>query len=402
MSNILNLYKRKDSRYWWFKWEHAGQTYRGSTKTTTKADARQYAEIKVQEIRDSLIRKDIPEIPWEVAAGRWLEKKQHKRSAKDDRQRLARLGDEGLNGRMISEIDEDSLDLMLEKMRAIRAGGKVQGGPLSPATKNRYLTVLKSVLIQCERWGWLEDVPALPDKFPEKARTRFFSDDQAEALIKSLPIHLGKMAELTLEVGLRYSNVARMQWDWIDFSRKVVRVPGEFTKNSKDLDVPVNSRAIEVLKWAAQHRPGGARSIMRDDNKQVFWRQDHAGEWFEVKALHSETWARSLRRAKLDRNWRWHDLRHTWATRHVRAGTPLPMLKELGGWDTIEMVVRYSHASYDMHAKAAESICQLHRGTEQSHQGKSRSMVDVSPSPLPNYSVSFSVDSSLPIELGVP
>jgi len=44
-------------------------------------------------------------------------------------------------------------------------------------------------------------------------------------------------------------------------------------------------------------------------------------------------------------NFRWHDLRHTWASWHIQRGTPLQVLKELGGWATLEMVQRYAHFS---------------------------------------------------------
>jgi len=44
-------------------------------------------------------------------------------------------------------------------------------------------------------------------------------------------------------------------------------------------------------------------------------------------------------------DFRWHDLRHTWASWHVQAGTPLHVLQELGGWASPEMVQRYAHLS---------------------------------------------------------
>ena len=47
------------------------------------------------------------------------------------------------------------------------------------------------------------------------------------------------------------------------------------------------------------------------------------------------------------RDFRWHDLRHTWASWHVQPGTPLQVLKELGGWETLKMVQRYAHLSAD-------------------------------------------------------
>src|SRR5574340_587604 len=53
-------------------------------------------------------------------------------------------------------------------------------------------------------------------------------------------------------------------------------------------------------------------------------------------------WRMALERAGLD-DFIWHDLRHTWASWHVQNGTPLAVLKELGGWASMEMVMRYAH-----------------------------------------------------------
>ncbi len=60
----------------------------------------------------------------------------------------------------------------------------------------------------------------------------------------------------------------------------------------------------------------------------------------------TEAWRKALRRARIS-DFRWHDLRHTWASWHVQRGTPLQVLKELGGWETLEMVQRYAHLSAD-------------------------------------------------------
>lgn len=55
---------------------------------------------------------------------------------------------------------------------------------------------------------------------------------------------------------------------------------------------------------------------------------------------------RALQRANI-KNFRFHDLRHTWASWHIQRGTPLMVLKELGGWETIEMVQKYAHLNAD-------------------------------------------------------
>lgn len=55
-------------------------------------------------------------------------------------------------------------------------------------------------------------------------------------------------------------------------------------------------------------------------------------------------WKRGLVCAGIE-DFRWHDLRHTWASWHVQKGTPLNVLQELGGWESPEMVRRYAHFS---------------------------------------------------------
>jgi integrase len=54
--------------------------------------------------------------------------------------------------------------------------------------------------------------------------------------------------------------------------------------------------------------------------------------------------ALTLKRVGIE-NFRWHDLRHTWASWHIQEGTPLHVLQELGGWSSPEMVQKYAHLS---------------------------------------------------------
>ncbi len=57
-------------------------------------------------------------------------------------------------------------------------------------------------------------------------------------------------------------------------------------------------------------------------------------------------WYKAMKRAGIE-NFRWHDLRHTWASWHVQSGTPLHVLQELGGWASYAMVQRYAHLAAD-------------------------------------------------------
>jgi integrase len=66
-------------------------------------------------------------------------------------------------------------------------------------------------------------------------------------------------------------------------------------------------------------------------------------------------WKRSLKRARIEK-FRFHDLRHTWASWHVMNGTTLQELMELGGWKSYEMVLRYAHLAPEHLSTAAARI----------------------------------------------
>ncbi len=92
--------------------------------------------------------------------------------------------------------------------------------------------------------------------------------------------------------------------------------------------MPLNKQAITILK----------AQIGKNLN-YVFTCQGKP-----VTRCNNQAWAKALGRAGID-DFRWHDLRPTWASWHVQNGTPLHELQQLGGWSNYEMVLRYAHLS---------------------------------------------------------
>ncbi len=103
--------------------------------------------------------------------------------------------------------------------------------------------------------------------------------------------------------------------------------------------VPLNKGACQVIqRQLGKHR----RFVFTYNGKPV-------------KAVNTKAWKKALRAAGLE-DFRWHDLRHAWATRHIQAGTSTAELQELGGWQSSEMVRRYAHFAAEQLAKAAARI----------------------------------------------
>jgi integrase len=77
-----------------------------------------------------------------------------------------------------------------------------------------------------------------------------------------------------------------------------------------------------------------------------------------VYQVNGKAWKGALARVGI-KEFRWHDLRHTWASWHVQAGTPLHVLQELGSWESVEMVRRYAHLSADHLASYVDRVSGL-------------------------------------------
>ncbi|HEY3431505.1 MAG TPA: tyrosine-type recombinase/integrase [Rhodocyclaceae bacterium] len=74
-----------------------------------------------------------------------------------------------------------------------------------------------------------------------------------------------------------------------------------------------------------------------------------------INSVNTKAWHGALKRAGIE-DFRWHDLRHAWATWQRQAGTPTHELQRLGGWRTGAMVERYAHLAPDHLALAASRL----------------------------------------------
>lgn len=328
----MAIYKRGE--IWWasFTTPH-GQRIRESTGTADRKAAQEYHDKLKAECWRVYQLGDKPRRPWQEAVIRWLKETEHKASHRDDVYHL-RVLNPFLKDKYLQDINRDLLDFIIQQRKA-------KG--VTNATVNRSLALVRSILRRAEReWLWLDKAPIVKLLPGPKQRIRWLTKEEAEKLLAELPMHLADMARFSLATGLRESNVTGLEWSQVDLERRCAWIHPDQAKARKAIAIPLNAEAILVLrKQLGKH-------LVR-----VFTYQGQS-----IKATSTRAWRLALERVGVS-NFRWHDLRHTWATWHVQSGTPLHVLQELGGWSSYEMVRRYAHLSADHLAHYADRLSAL-------------------------------------------
>ena len=158
---------------------------------------------------------------------------------------------------------------------------------------------------------------------------------------------LRPMLELAMNTGLRRGELFNARWSNVNWnlSTPVLTVRGSFSKNSKSRTVPLNENAARVLKnWWKEGT---------DPNSLIF-----PGKEGKPFSSLKTAWNRILEKAKIE-DFRWHDLRHTFASRLVMAGVDLNTVRDLLGHKDIKMTLRYAHLSPEVKAEAVAKLVSL-------------------------------------------
>lgn len=316
----MSLYRRKDSPSWWVKLSpipgEAGKPLQISTGTADKRQAQQFHDqLKAERWKQAKLGIK-PRHTWQEAVVRFLVETSDNACHQDDRGMLVWL-DPLLGGKCLDEIDRDLIDTIKTKRAQIA----------SKARANRYLGLIRRILRKAaHEWEWLDKVPNIRFFKESSGRIRALTVDDFWRLHRELPEHLADMALFSVATGLRQSNVKGLRWEYVDMKLRHAWVKAEEHKNGKPHAVPLNDMAMSVLSKRQGQHP-----------THVF-----AYEGKPVVQVSTKAWRNALERADIE-NFRWHDLRHTFATWHRQAGTPTHELQRLGGWKTTAMVERYAH-----------------------------------------------------------
>ena len=262
-------------------------------------------------------------------------------------------------------------DLELLRTGWLNAGNK-------PSTANRKMGSISGVFSRAVDWEYLPSSPLdkiKPLKVDTKGQVRYLSKDETRNLRNALEVrehraclerdsanqwraernkvlfsdlkelaftdHLKPMVLVSLNTGMRRGELFSLTWPMVNFQSKTITVGGDTAKTSETRHIPMNAETFNTLKaWKDQS----------GESAFVFPGLE-GGRMEDVKSA----WLKLLKDACIV-GFRWHDMRHDFASRLVMAGVPLNTVRDLLGHTDIKMTLRYAHLAPDVKAAAVELI----------------------------------------------
>ena len=241
----------------------------------------------------------------------------------------------------------------------------------SPATVLRDLFTLSSVLRRAMKEGELTENPMRrvdKPRIDRRGKVRFLDEGEESRLrlalqerdevmkaarasanirhrergepllppLTSFGDHLTPAVLLTINTGLRRGELFKLQWSSVDFDRRLVTVEGRNAKSRQTRHIPLNDEAMSLLRRWREQKADGTRV-------------------FAVATNYKNGWKALLKRAGIN-NFRWHDMRHHFASRLVQRGVPLNTVRDLLGHSTVQMSLRYAHLAPDQRREAVAKL----------------------------------------------
>lgn len=233
----------------------------------------------------------------------------------------------------------------------------IQNGK-KPATVNRRLATIKHMFTKAVEWDMVEDealkrVRRVKLLEENNRRLRFLSREECSALIAECDSHLKPIVITAVNTGMRKSEILKLKWENVDLQHGFILL--DRTKNGERREIPINDTLKDILTALYQ---GTKEHPRRIDVPYVFYDPKTGKAYQDLK----KSFQAACRRAGI-KDFRFHDLRHTFASHLVMAGVDITTVKELLGHKTLTMTLRYSHLAPSHKVKAVGLLNETLQGT---------------------------------------
>lgn len=329
---------RKRGNIWHIDVTVGTERVQRSAGTTERAQAQELHDKIKAELWRRVKLGETPAFTWADAVKLYLSERQHLRQL--DRVIVPQI--EWLAHRIpdatpLTEIKGD----MITRLRLDRATTPTRKGTLpKQATINYPLAILSAILNLAHKHGMVAAVPHIELPNPQNERVRWITQQEANTLLAATDDPAFRaLVEFSLEMGFRQDNAVSLRWAWIDLPNRSITIPAAEFKGKRSHTQALSDRAMALL--LAQRGRGEGFVFLNAKGRRY---------------THSNDTLRAVCAKVGIEDFHWHDLRHTWATWHVRAGTPLEVLQKLGGWRDYRTVLRYAVFAQDHLATYANQV----------------------------------------------
>jgi len=256
------------------------------------------------------------------------------------------------SGKRLSEItyyDLESYQTKLRKM-SIRRGKRP-----SASTLNKHIGVLTHEFNKAVEWDLIGRSPfegkrTLRQK-ENNRRLRYLTENEIQCLLKECPNHLGEIVEVALHTGMRRGELFNLRWR--DIAGRFVYITK--SKTDEPRQIPINKTLSKVLKRIKlrQWRKGIQSEYVFTYNGQ------------NIRDTVKTAFGAAVKRAGIV-DFRFHDLRHTFASHYIKKGGSLGALQKILSHKDIKMTTRYAHLSNEFARNEIERLCNLTDVTQMS------------------------------------
>ena len=210
--------------------------------------------------------------------------------------------------------------------------------PVRPATLNRELSLLKHMFTKAIEWGKCKENPAKKVKKlkGEVKRVRYLMPGEVQTLLLSCADHLKPIVIVAVHTGMRKGEILSLKWEQVNFEQGIITLLD--TKNNERRDIPMD----ETVKTTLKGLESESNHVFCNGEGEAFVRLQSS---FEV----------ALKKCGIE-DFRFHDLRHTFASNLVMAGEDLNTVRELLGHKDLTMTLRYAHLSPNHKTRAVNVL----------------------------------------------
>lgn len=215
-----------------------------------------------------------------------------------------------------------------------------------PATINRYLACIKHMFTKAVEWDMVEEevlkrIRRVKFLKEENRRLRYLTEGEIQRLLSCCDKHLFPIVFTALNTGMRKDEILSLKWDNVDLKNGYIHV--EKSKNSDRRDIPMNEQLLALFRKLFTER--------KLNTDYVFVNPETNTRYYDIK----RSFKYALKKAKIT-DFKFHDLRHTFASHLVMNGVDLTTVKELLGHKEIKMTLRYSHLAPEHKTKAVSCL----------------------------------------------